>query len=1496
MRLDRLFLSYGVAIGSTAIALVVTRWLEPFLLQTIGAFFYFAIVVSARYGGFPGGNFAVALSILAIDYFFLPPKHQLAIDSPENVLQLGIFLLVAQGINLLASHLERRKQTETLLHRQLKQQSAVIEISQRIRQSLNLPEILQTIAEEARRFLQCDRVLIFQIEPDNRGTILVQSLDPACNAISSQHTFAPSIDNEQIELFKQGSVIAQTDIETARITPRDREMLASLQVKANLVVPIWQGKNLWGLLIVHQRAAPRHWETSEIELLRQLSAQVSTAVQQANLLQQVQKEALRLQTLFNTSFDGIAILDREGKVLDANPRFAEMLGYTSEEIANLTPFDWDAHFTSEEIEQMMGEWIDVKNRVFQTRHRRKDGSIYDVEISVSVTKWQGEIFRFCICRDITEQKKAEIALQESQLQLQRQLAEIETIYQSAPIGLNVLDTDLRFVRINQRLAEINGFSVAAHIGRTVRELLPDLADAAEQILLPILETGQPLLNVEIVGETPAQPGVQRTWLENFLPLKDGDRVIGISTVCEEITDRKQAQIALQQLNEELEQRVMERTAELTEINERLLVTLIEKERAYQLVKEQAQLLDLAHDSIITWDVNSVITFWNKGAELMYGWTKAEALGQVTHDLLKTQLPKPLAEIQGELFAKGYWEGTIIHFTKDDRPITVSSRWVTQKDDTGKVINILEINNDISDRKRIEKALQESEEKFRQLAENINAVFWMTDIKKRQILYVSDVYEQLWQGKCEDVYRNFYVWLEAIHPEDRPLVEAASIEQQTTGRSDTEYRIVRPDGSLRWIRDRAFAVRDETGTIWRMAGIAEDISDRKQAEQLLELQAVIVRNMAEGICLIRADNGSIVYANPKFEQMFGYDPGELDNQHVSIVNYATESISAEDSYQAIRSAILENTEFSYEVHNIKKDGTPFWCSATCSVFKHPDYGDVLVAVQQDITKRKLAEEALLQKSRKEQLLFSITQALRQSLDLNQILNTAVTEVRQTLQADRTTVYRFHPDFSGDFVVESVGEDWVKLVGGDVQKIWQDTYLQETQGGRFRNKETFIVNDIYKAELQLCHIELLEQFQAKSYAIFPIFAGETLWGLLAVYQNAKPRNWQPWEIELLAEIASQLSIAIQQSELYRQLQNELQERKQAEATIREAERRWRSLLDNVQLIVVGLDRAGNVNYVNPFFLKLTGYTNDEVLGKNWFENFIPPATQQSIQTTFEEVINYHLHSYYRNAIFTKFGEEKFIAWNNTILQDAQGIAIGTISIGEDITEQQKIEKIKEEFIGIVSHELRTPLTAIQMSLGLLNVGIYDKKPEKSRRMIEIALIDTNRLVNLVNDILDLERLESGRAVLEKTVCKAADLLRQAVDGIQAIATQQQISLIVTPTDAEVWAAADAIVQALTNLLSNGIKFSPPNSAIRLSAENQIDYVLFQVSDRGRGIPADKLELIFGKFQQVDASDSREKGGTGLGLAICQSIIERHGGKIWAESVLGEGSTFFFTLPLN
>ena len=368
------------------------------------------------------------------------------------------------------------------------------------------------------------------------------------------------------------------------------------------------------------------------------------------------------------------------------------------------------------------------------------------------------------------------------------------------------------------------------------------------------------------------------------------------------------------------------------------------------------------------------------------------------------------------------------------------------------------------------------------------------------------------------------------------------------------------------------------------------------------------------------------------------------------------------------------------------------------------------------------------------------------------------------------------------------------------------------------------------------------------------------------------------------------------MFSTIARDITQQKQVEATLREAERRWRSLLENVRLLVVGLDITGKVEFANAFFLEVTGYTQAEVLGKDWFETFLPLQEQQQVHTAFQEILEHEFHHHYTNTILTKSGEERIIAWNNTLLQNLQGEVIGTMSIGEDITQRHAVEKMKNEFVSIVSHELRTPLTSIRGSLGMLATGALNNHPERMRRMIEIAAIDTERLVRLVNDILDLERLDSGRVTLVKECCNAAALMVQAAEAMRSLAEKENITLSVSPVSTLVWASPDHIIQTLTNLLSNAIKFSPANSTITLIAEPQGDRVLFQLKDQGRGIPADKLDTIFGRFQQVDASDSRSKGGTGLGLAICHSIITQHGGRIWVESVLSEGSTFYFTLPVS
>jgi len=237
-----------------------------------------------------------------------------------------------------------------------------------------------------------------------------------------------------------------------------------------------------------------------------------------------------------------------------------------------------------------------------------------------------------------------------------------------------------------------------------------------------------------------------------------------------------------------------------------------------------------------------------------------------------------------------------------------------------------------------------------------------------------------------------------------------------------------------------------------------------------------------------------------------------------------------------------------------------------------------------------------------------------------------------------------------------------------------------------------------------------------------------------------------------------------------------------------------------------------------------------------------------------------------------------------------------IARDISERKEIERAKDEFVSIVSHELRTPLTSIRGALGLLAANRLDLGEDKRHRMIDLAASNTDRLIRLVNDILDVERLNSGKVAFDRRRIQARDIVSQTLDGLRTVADRAGVQVQWQAADLTIWADADRLTQTLTNLVDNAVKFSPAGSTVDVSVRRDGRFALFEVRDHGRGIPADKLQLIFGRFQQIDATDSREKGGSGLGLAICKSIVEQHGGRIWVDSTPGDGSAFRFTIPLT
>ena len=354
----------------------------------------------------------------------------------------------------------------------------------------------------------------------------------------------------------------------------------------------------------------------------------------------------------------------------------------------------------------------------------------------------------------------------------------------------------------------------------------------------------------------------------------------------------------------------------------------------------------------------------------------------------------------------------------------------------------------------------------------------------------------------------------------------------------------------------------------------------------------------------------------------------------------------------------------------------------------------------------------------------------------------------------------------------------------------------------------------------------------------------------------------------------------------------ERERAEELSRQQE----ILLGSVADGICGVDRNGLVRFANPAAARLLGARPANLIGKpvhQLVHGSAPPDKKCGEDCPLRRASGQRKSVTGEGTIFrsngTGFPAEFFL---NPILD--QGRFSGSVLSFRDISQRYALDRMKDEFVSTVSHELRTPLTSIRGALGLLSSGMLGAINEKAANLLRIALSNSERLVRLINDILDLERTQSGREPLAFRPVQLGEIVRQAIDGMQPVADEAGVLLIHDKTQVEIIADADRLLQVITNLLSNAVKFSPQNSAISVMLRSGASGVTLSVIDQGRGIPADKLEAIFGRFQQVDASDSRQKGGSGLGLAICRAIVLQHTGRIWAERNPVRGSTFRVFLP--
>jgi PAS domain S-box-containing protein len=367
------------------------------------------------------------------------------------------------------------------------------------------------------------------------------------------------------------------------------------------------------------------------------------------------------------------------------------------------------------------------------------------------------------------------------------------------------------------------------------------------------------------------------------------------------------------------------------------------------------------------------------------------------------------------------------------------------------------------------------------------------------------------------------------------------------------------------------------------------------------------------------------------------------------------------------------------------------------------------------------------------------------------------------------------------------------------------------------------------------------------------------------------------------------------------NEAEKRARTEA---EREAYVRAVMDSAAEGIVAFDREGNATFVNQAAARLCGYEVEELIGERFHDRVHHshadgrpyPAAEcpvfDTLRTGRQRTVN--------DEVFWRKDGTSFPVEYRATAMVVEDVIVGVVNTFFDISERLAAQRTKDEFVSVVSHELRTPLTSIRGSLGLMEGGVMGDLPEEAQQMVAIAISNADRLVRLINDILDAERIESGKAPMQVRDTELAELMAGTADLLSASAKEAGVTLDVRPLNAHIRADPDRITQTLVNLIGNAIKFSGEGTTVRVDGEVEEGYVheglarVF-VRDEGPGIAEEQRSAIFDRFVMVDSAGTRAKGGSGLGLSIAQRIVEQHGGRIWIDSSGDDGTTFAFELPL-
>jgi PAS domain S-box-containing protein len=440
--------------------------------------------------------------------------------------------------------------------------------------------------------------------------------------------------------------------------------------------------------------------------------------------------------------------------------------------------------------------------------------------------------------------------------------------------------------------------------------------------------------------------------------------------------------------------------------------------------------------------------------------------------------------------------------------------------------------------------------------------------------------------------------------------------------------------------------------------------------------------------------------------------------------------------------------------------------------------------------------------------------------------------------------------------------------------------------FETKEPYVCIDIRKNPIY--KNRSMEREGVISTAAAPVMSKNRVLGIMVV-GSRRLHRFRKREIKLLMAFGSQLGAALENAELY-------QDVTKSKAYIE-------NLVENAADLIITTDLDDRILTWNRGAEVLFGYDKDEVIGKH-LSILLPPERFHELEEMRAKV---QISGALRDIEIRskrKDGVMIYLSLSVSPIRDLEGKIVGFLRVAKDITEKKRYErrlkeldKMKSDFVSNVSHELRTPLTSIKGSVDNMLDGLTGSLNEKQVRYLSRIKSNTDRLSRLINDLLDLSRIEAGRVEVRPTTLPLAALAEEVAEHLKALAAEKLIRIEVPSADPSVtvWADRDKVTQVLMNLIGNAVKFTPQGGKITVAVEkNGNDYIQISVADTGPGILPEERNRIFSKFYQVANIEKQKPKGSGLGLAISKALVEMHGGKIWMESEIGRGSTFYFTLP--